>query len=768
MPPHVRSHASALQVGLFFLIASTGLASSQEVPFPELVADNEQALVTAMPALARAVLDQYHDSDRETHLRNLFQLQAAAGQYADASNALHELHEVRRERALTQSFDRSIGAQLYVQAKGIERTLHRPFNESFKEAFRERFAELHDSAALDEGWMLGTSPVALRNILWGTLDRLRAKKRISVSEAVALIQAYVGLRAHEEFADVVGPLLEEDDARRYAIQPDALIRTQDGATVSAVVVRKKAWDTPHPSALLFTIYTVPTTNLHQAKLAAVHGYAGVVADTRGKRLSPGPVEPFVHEAADAYSVIDWISKQPWSDGRVAMYGGSYGGFAQWAAVKHVHPALKTIVPYVANNPGLGLPMENNIFLYANYAWNFYVADNNTLDEAIYSDTSRWRMLNQRWYASGRPYRDIDSLDGRPNRILQEQLGHPAYDRYWQAMTPYKEEFAKITIPILSITGYFEDNLPTVEYLTEHYRYAPRTEHYLVVGPYDHFGAQSEVKPGVVGGYPIDPAAQFDTSNLTFQWLDYVMGRGPKPTLLQDRVNYEVMGADTWKHAPSIEQMSRDSLTLYLTSEKVGERYRLSEQRPALGVLEQSIDFSDRTTSNNLYPSGVVVSGLDGAGTLSFISEPIDDVITIAGRVTGEIEAIIDKRDMDFTLALYEVMPDGRYLNLSYYLGRASYAHDMTSRALLTPGKRASIPFWRTPLIGRQLSKGSRLLLLLTVAKNAYAQINYGTGKDVSDESIADAITPLHVRWLTDSFIKVPVDRRPPGRGRAPR
>jgi uncharacterized protein len=56
-----------------------------------------------------------------------------------------------------------------------------------------------------------------------------------------------------------------------------------------------------------------------------------------------------------------------------------------------------------------------------------------------------------------------------------------------------------------------------------------------------------------------------------------------------------------------------------------------------------------------------------------------------------------------------------------------------------------------------MSKGSRLLVLLDVNKNSMAQVNYGTGKDVSDESLADADGSLQVRWHTDSYVKIPFD-----------
>ena len=49
-------------------------------------------------------------------------------------------------------------------------------------------------------------------------------------------------------------------------------------------------------------------------------------------------------------------------------------------------------------------------------------------------------------------------------------------------------------------------------------------------------------------------------------------------------------------------------------------------------------------------------------------------------------------------------------------------------------------------------------MVLGVLKSPGAQINYGTGKDVSDETIADAGEPLKVQWSGDSFIEIPVWR----------
>jgi len=51
-------------------------------------------------------------------------------------------------------------------------------------------------------------------------------------------------------------------------------------------------------------------------------------------------------------------------------------------------------------------------------------------------------------------------------------------------------------------------------------------------------------------------------------------------------------------------------------------------------------------------------------------------------------------------------------------------------------------------------------MVLGILKSPGQQINYGTGKDVSDETIADAGEPLTIRWFSSSFIQLPVWRPP--------
>jgi hypothetical protein len=549
------------------------------------------------------------------------------------------------------------------------------------------------------------------------------------------------------------------NVERYIIDDDVLIKTPDGAKINAVVVRPKA-AARLPAVLQFTIYTYPGM-LSSAVEAASRGYVGVVGFTRGKRHSPDPIVPYEHDGDDARAVIDWISRQPWSDGRVGMYGGSYNGFTQWAAAKRLPPALKTIVPYCPNDPGFGLPMTNNVFLTANYAWTVYATSGKYLDEDTYADADRWNRLGWDWYRSGRPYREIDQVDGQPNRWLQRWLDHPAYDEYWQGMTANGKDYEKLDIPVLAIDGYYDDGQNNaVRRLEEHYDHRPDAEHYLVIGPYDHFSTQGPTKPSVLRGYAIDSVAHLNTAELTFQWFDYVFKGGAKPAILKDKINYQVMGANVWKYAPSIEKMSDETLTLYLSKTRVGNFYQLAAKPPASpAAIKVTVNFADRTSvSASTYPSEIVTRDLNLSQGVAFISEPFDIPISVNGLFSATLRTILNKKDLDIAMALYEVMPSGEYFHLSYTIARASYAKDMSRRKLLTPNQVQTITLDKTLLVSRQLSKGSRLLLVLDVNRGPFAQVNHGTGKDVSDESIADANELLQVEWLTGSHVNVPISR----------
>ena len=538
----------------------------------------------------------------------------------------------------------------------------------------------------------------------------------------------------------------------YVIDRDVRIPTRDGATLCALIVHP-AGALRRPAALEFTIYVDPKKDLERLEYAADRGYVGVIAYARGKACSPQRITPYEHDGEDANSVIDWISRQPWSDGQVGMMGGSYDGFTQWAAARLANPHLRTIVPVVPNNPGNGLPMQNNVFILANYAWIYYTTDNSTLDDATYND-GKWATLPMRWFRSGRSYYDLDAVAGVPNPWLHKWLSHPGYDAYWQRMSPYRGDYARIRMPVLTITGYYGDST-AIGYLQDFQHYNPAAQSYLVAGPWDHFGSQGRRKPEVLRGYRIDPAATIDTWKLTFDWLDFVMRGEPRPSLVQDRVNYEVMGENAWRHVPSLEAMGTPERFYLSTARTSANRYLLSTVAPKrVGALHEVVNLADRTTSNNdSYPYVILGKKPDLSNGYVFLTPPFSQSREVSG-FDGLIHLRVSKRDVDVGLALYEMLPDGKLFQLTYSTRRASYAADTSVRHLLTPGREATVPIDQDQVFSRLIGRGSRLLLTVNVNKNPFAEINYGSGKDVGREDIHDAGSPMQVDWLTSSYIRL--------------
>ncbi|MCK9208706.1 MAG: hypothetical protein M0P66_16460, partial [Salinivirgaceae bacterium] len=108
----------------------------------------------------------------------------------------------------------------------------------------------------------------------------------------------------------------------YIIQDSVLIPTKSGIDISAIVVRKQTNTQPLPVVLFYTTYYQGKGDSFFAKLSADRDYVGVVAYARGIRTNINHYAPYENERTDIYDIIDWISKQPWCDGNVAMFGGS--------------------------------------------------------------------------------------------------------------------------------------------------------------------------------------------------------------------------------------------------------------------------------------------------------------------------------------------------------------------------------------------------------------------------------------------------------------
>ncbi|HJR97347.1 MAG TPA: CocE/NonD family hydrolase [Actinomycetota bacterium] len=176
------------------------------------------------------------------------------------------------------------------------------------------------------------------------------------------------------------------------------------------------------------------------------GYAFVVQDVRGKFRSEGETLAFVHEIDDGYDTLEWIVSQPWCDGSVGMWGDSYYGYTQWAAVASEHPALKAIVPRVTTADLAGSTGDDPVIpLYLGEYLAMY-----WLDDRIY----RWATD----YAH-RPLAEVfDEAIGRRSesfdRFVATSAAREPLEHY-----PGNHPFDALRIPVLHTGGWFDNIMP---------------------------------------------------------------------------------------------------------------------------------------------------------------------------------------------------------------------------------------------------------------------------------------------------------------------
>lgn len=738
---------------LLIVAALPALAAAQDFELDAPASAADPALPDVMRDLAERIVPVYQDDDSDRFLANLAALQMVAGDPEAARATRVSLQERLASEEKAPPAGRALVYEIYTQARAIEATERVPFTTAYIQAFRDTFKSVDDLHAYElEGWL--TLPVErLEEPLQRELDEVRGKKSIELDEALELVRAWFAFEAYRSFAGVVPPLLEDDKERRYVID-DVKIPVAKGATVAARVVRPRAASEPAslPTLLEFTL----DRSRMDARAGAARGYASVLALARiaGDPASR-PRAPFESDGDDARTVLAWIADQPWSDGRVGMQGTGYGGFVAWSAAKHAPAALKAIATSDPIAPGIDVPMANGIVQSAAYRWVFGIMA--PPDDPAASDDARWRQLYADWYRSGRRYRDLPSLPGRASAVFRSWLNHPSYDRFWQKWLPSGDELAKIDLPVLTVTGYYSaGETGALFYFTEHRRHAANADHALLIGPFDAQSVEHGPPPSL-RGLEVDPVARIDPSAVRYEWLDHVLNGAERPAPLAAAVNYEVAGANEWRHAGSLEALAASPLRFYLAAAESGTA-RLASQSPSAPLaLTATLDLRDRTDAGREPGRGLVLDELQPRpGETLFTTEPLTEPVDLAGRLRGELDFTVNKQDVDLAATLYELRPDGRWVKLfdPAYAFRASYAGDRSHRRLLMAGVRQKLPFESDKVLGHRLQAGSRLVLVLGIDKRADQQINYGAGNDVSEESIDDAGAPVRIRWHEGSYIEI--------------
>src|SRR6266705_4411433 len=246
-------------------------------------------------------------------------------------------------------------------------------------------------------------------------------------------------------------------ATDYDIRWGVKIPMRDKVELNATLYLPKTPDGSAPKTpVVFTLTPYISDSYHaRGAYFASHGYVFALVDVRGRGNSGGEFEPFAQEPRDGHDAVEWFARQPFCNGKVAMWGGSYAGFDQWATAKELPSHLATIVPVAAAHPPLALAIAiNNVGETYDVQW-LTLTSGRAGQQNLSGDQKFWRSKFLDAYKKHIAFKTLDSFVGNPSANFQRILKHPTADSYYDAMVPARERFQKITLPILTITGQYD-------------------------------------------------------------------------------------------------------------------------------------------------------------------------------------------------------------------------------------------------------------------------------------------------------------------------
>lgn len=407
---------------------------------------------------------------------------------------------------------------------------------------------------------------------------------------------------------------------------------------------------------------------------AQHGDIGARVDCRGTGSSEGSNddEYRIVEQRDGFDVVEWIADQDWCDGKVAMTGGSYGGFTSVQVAALAPPHLVTIIPWNYTDD-----RYTDDCHYRGGAWRCYydigaygcsmIGMNSMPPYPEYSG-ERWAELWEARLDQNTPY-------------LLTWLANQTDSEYWRHGS-IRGRYDDIKSSALLIggwrDGYCNSPLRTSQHMT-----APNK---VLIGPWNHSGPDCET-----------PGPSLAREHLTVRWCDYWLKGIENGIMDEPDINVYVQTFDV-PHA-------------YRT--RTSGYWRCESSFPIPGASTRRLNLGDQLRPNDPFnacadydeyeyrPSVGIASGLWSAGvpyglpgdqrvdeiySVNYTSEPLDESLEIIGTGKAVIHASSTAPVMAFVARLSDVAPDGTSAQVTIGLLNGTRRNSLTNPEPMKPGE----------------------------------------------------------------------------------
>jgi len=480
----------------------------------------------------------------------------------------------------------------------------------------------------------------------------------------------------------------------------------------ATDIYKIATFTKAPTVLMRTPYNKSRV-IAVAERFAREGYVVVIQDCRGCFQSKGILIPYNNEGQDGFDAIEWIVRQPWSNGKVGMWGSSYVGATQWLAAAEKPPGLVTISPTATFSSfyrNLYLGGAVRLSLIAKWA------GGNSANPDKIKPNEDWNQTLMHL-----PLSEVDSKIGWQIPWLTAMLTHNKPDGYWNRLD-LTNQITNLNLSSLHVVGYYDffsrESVDNFILMQKHNtNLEVRKEQQLILGPWDH----GTIGKNSVGDIDFGPNAIWDPVQANLDWFNRFLKQDAKA---QEKpfvpVRYFSMGDNTWNNASTWPPEGFEQTSLYLHSQGNANSIKGDGTLTMALPLETEKADSFKADPSNPVPALPITEKRplhlahwapvdqraieERIDVLVYTTKPLEKPLRFAGNPKAELFVSTDTKDADWVVKLIDVLPDGTSYNLAVGILRGSFRESELNLKEMKPGETYKITVDLGP-VAAELPKG---------------------------------------------------------------
>jgi putative CocE/NonD family hydrolase len=494
--------------------------------------------------------------------------------------------------------------------------------------------------------------------------------------------------------------------RAITVHRDVPIRAPDNARLLTDVYLEKP-GRPGPVILLRTPYGRRGVYGTMARLFAERGYHAVVQSTRGTFGSEGRID-FDREATDGRAAADWIVDQPWSNGDLGTFGGSYLGFTQLALASTRPPQLKAMALGVWAAERHAYLHPGGAFSLDRLGWAFTIENQERPFAFVRTPLRVKRDLSRAF--NHLPLINADTAAfGHPVGYYRDWLTHDQPgDPYWTP-TDFRPILPDLGVPATMIAGWYDMFLPDMLKDYQLLRDGGQTVR-LRVGAWHHTSQD---------------LFRHQFADALDWFATYLKENGPSPGQDQ-RIRVEIMGGVGWRELPTWPPRADvrrwhlqpdGALAAGEPPDSAPDRYTYDPADPTPAVGGTS------TISFGPVDNGALEHRPD---VLTYTTEPLAEPVEIIGPVTAELFVGSSRPRTDFFVRLCDVDQKQKSVNITDGIRRLTDATE--------DPRRVTVDLWPT---AHRFAAGHRIRLQVSSGAHPRYARNLG-----SAEPLATATT-LH-------------------------